>query len=124
MRALLIVALALFTPAVVVAHPATEQFIPIGQSPGAVTMQGQVTTAAQPSALGAETSFSMTAAGAARDVSYVVGPNTRIYVDRSQHGRANTHGTIADLQAGRLIEVCVADTQSRVALWIKVRADQ
>ena len=37
-----------------VAHPATEQYIPIGQSPGALTMRGEVTATAAPAAAGGE----------------------------------------------------------------------
>lgn len=105
------------------AQQATEQFIPIGQSPGAVTMQGELSAAAEPAAAGGETVVSMTATGAQLR-SYVIGPQTRIYIDRSALGQPNTIGGVDDLRAGRHAEVSVADSAARVALWIKVRAEQ
>jgi hypothetical protein len=106
------------------AHPATEQYIPIGQSPGALTMQGEVSQPVAPAAANGETSVAMTAAGATGDVAYVVGASTRIYLDRSAQGRPNTVGSLADLQPGRAIEVCIPDASSRVADWIKVRTPE
>ena len=104
------------------AQRATEQFIPIGQSPGAVTMQGELNALVAPAGAGGETSLSMTSASA-QEVSYVIGPQTRIYVDRSALGQQSTLGGMGDLHAGRVVEVCVADSTSRIALWIKVRAE-
>jgi hypothetical protein len=104
------------------AHPATEQYIPIGQSPGALTMQGEVSQPVAPAAANGETSIAMSAAGGAGDVAYVIGPHTRIYLDRSAQGRASSVGSLADLQPGRAIEVCIPDADARVAEWIKVRA--
>lgn len=116
-----LVALAAFAGAAS-AQQATEQFIPIGQSPGAVTMQGELSAAVAPAAVGGETSFSMMGADA-QQRSYAIGPRTRIYIDRSALGQPNTMGSAADLRAGRAIEVSVADPAARVALWIKVRAE-
>lgn len=106
------------------AQQATEQFIPIGQSPGALTMQGQVTSSAAPAAAGGEGSVSMTSEAAPAGVSYVVGPNTRVYIDNSTHGHPNTLGSMADVQPGRAIEVSIPNLQTPVATWIKVRASE
>lgn len=128
MRTLMLALVTSFTLASAAsAQRATEQFIPIGQSPGAVTMQGALGAVAEPAAAGGEASFVMTAAAAdgaaAQERAYTIGPQTRIYVDRSALGQASTLGSMDDLRAGRVVEVCIADAASRVALWIKVRAE-
>jgi hypothetical protein len=105
------------------AHPATEQFIPIGQSPHAVTMQGKVSAVAEPAAADGVSSIAMTTPAAPEALNYVVNPQTRIYIDRSAHGRASTLGSMADLQPGRDIEVAVSASDTSTALWIKVRAE-
>jgi hypothetical protein len=120
MRKLLFAAVAaLALPGAAFAHPATEQFIPIGQSPGSGAVQGRAQAVAEPSAVGGSPTVTVAAAGGAQ--SFVVGPNTRIYVDRSAQNRPNTLGTIADVRPERVIEVRLADPRTRVAEWIKVR---
>lgn len=104
------------------AQQATEQFIPIGQSPGALTMQGQVTATTGAPAAGGDGSVSMSSEAAPGGVSYAIGPLTRIYIDQSGHGRPSTMGSVADLQPGRAIEVSIPNAETRVASWIKVRA--
>lgn len=121
MRTILVAVLAAALSGVASAQQATEQYIPIGQSPGALTMQGQVQAAAGPAA-GGEGSVSMTSEAAPGGVSYAIGPHTRIYIDHSAQGRPNTMGALADLQPGRAIEVSIPNAETRVASWIKVRA--
>lgn len=106
------------------AQQATEQYIPIGQSPGGVTMQGQLSASVEPAGAGGEATFTMAAAAGAPEVSYVLSPTTRIYIDNSARGQPNTMGAIADLQPGRTVEVRVSGTEARTALWIKVRGGQ
>jgi hypothetical protein len=101
------------------AHPATEQYIPIGQSPGGTTVQGTAYATAEPATAGGPASVSVDVAGDYQN--YVIGPRTRIYVDRSAQGQPSTLGTVEDLQAGRVVEVRLADAETRVAAWIKVR---
>lgn len=104
------------------AQQATEQYIPIGQSPGEGTMVGEVSAAVEPAAAGGATTFTMASEAGAPDASYVIGPHTRIYVDRSAQGLPNTLGAAEDVQPGRVVEVRIGDAQTRVAAWIKVRA--
>ncbi len=103
------------------AQQATEQYIPIGQSPGARTMQGEISSAVEPASASGQTTIAMTSEAAPGGVSYVVGPRTRIYIDNSARGQPSTMGALADLQAGRHIEVAIADAEAGAALWIKVR---
>jgi hypothetical protein len=100
------------------AHPATEQFIPIGESPGPGVVQGTAAPVAEPASGGAP----VVAVESAGDQigAYVVTPQTRIYVDRSAEGQPNTVGTLNDVQPGRVIEVRV-HPETRAAEWIKVR---
>jgi hypothetical protein len=101
------------------AHPATEQFIPIGQSPGPGVVQGTAAPVAEPASGGAP----VVAVESAGDQigAYVVTPQTRIYVDRSAEGLPNTVGTLEDVLPGRVVEVRV-HPETRAAEWIKVRA--
>lgn len=103
---------------VALAHPATEQFVPIGQSPGPGVVEGTAGAVAEPAADGppiVSVERSGDQVGA-----YVVTPATRIYIDRSSQGLPNLVGTIADVQPGRVIEVRI-DQETRAAEWIKVR---
>jgi hypothetical protein len=103
------------------AHPATEQFIPIGASPGPGVVQGTAGAVAEPSAAGGEPIVSVENATGAELGVYVVTDQTRIYIDRSAQGLPGLVGTIDDVQPGRVIEVRIADPETRAAEWIKVR---
>ena len=103
------------------AHPATEQFIPIGESPGPGVVQGTASGVAEPSVADGEPVVSIENSTGAELGAYVVTEHTRIYIDRSAQGLPNLVGTIDDVQPGRVIEVRIADPQTREAEWIKVR---
>lgn len=104
------------------AHPATEQFIPIGESPGPGVVQGTAGAVAEPSAVDGEPVVSVENERGAELGAYVVTEHTRIYIDRSAQNLPSLVGTIDDVQPGRVIEVRIADPQTRAAEWIKVRA--
>jgi hypothetical protein len=109
----------------------TEQYVPIGQTPAENVMQGELVLGVQPQLVQPQsaspqpaspnpaTAFTMVTSGTER--TYLIGPRTRIYVDRSQQGAPNELGSVADLRSGRLIEAFVPDLASRLALWVKVR---
>lgn len=120
MRTLAVAALALAFAGSAFAHPATEQFIPIGQSPGPGVVQGTAAPVAEPASGGAPIVAVENASGAELGA-YVVTEHTRIYVDRSSQGLPNLVGTLNDVQPGRVIEVRILDPQTREADWIKVR---
>jgi hypothetical protein len=99
----------------------TEQYIPLGQSPGvsqkyssigeigAVDPGGRTLTIAEP--------------GGPRTVR--VTDKTRIWLDRTKLKQSNLTGSFADLQKGRRVEVKYADPATRqVAEWIKVEVTQ
>jgi hypothetical protein len=103
------------------AHPATEQFVPIGQSPGPGVVQGIAEAVAEPAT--GEGPPVVTVDNPAGDEvgAYVVTDRTRVYIDRSAQGLPSLVGTLDDVQPGRVIEVRIADPATRAAEWIKVR---
>jgi hypothetical protein len=120
MRTILFAALAsLALAGAAAAHPATEQYIPIGQSPGPGVVQGAAQPVVEPAAGGPPI------VGVERDGSqlgaYVVTEQTRVYIDRSTQRLPNLVGTLDDVQPGRVIEVRI-NPETRAAEWIKVRA--
>lgn len=97
------------------AQKTTEQFIPIGQSPG---LSGQVTYLGTIEAADSA-ARSVTAGGR----SVLVTERTRIWLDRSGAKRPSVAGSFDDLQAGRRVEIKYEDDARRErADWIKVEA--
>ena len=99
----------------------TEQFIPVGQSPGlsgVVTYIGEI-VAVDPGAR----SLTMRRPGESGAVTVTVGPDTRIWIDRSSIGLPNLTGSVSDLNAGDVAEIYFRDPeQRRGAVWVKVQA--
>lgn len=96
---------------------ATEQYIPIGQSPGVsqkltyigpiqnVDPRGRTITVVEPSG--------------PRTVK--ITERTRIWLDRTKLKSTNLKGSFEDLRKGRRVEVRYADpAQRRIADWVKV----
>lgn len=121
MRVVLISLFALASATPALAQRVTEQFIPIGQSPGALTMVGEIMATPAPANADGQTSIAMTSSVAPNGVAYGIGPDTRIYIDRSEQGQPSTLGKIADIQPGRTVEVAIAEPSDRTAEWIKVQ---
>ena len=122
MRVVLISLFALASATPALAQRVTEQFIPIGQSPGALTMVGEVMATPAPANATGQSSIAMTSSVAPNGVSYGIDADTRIYIDRSEQGEPNTLGKVADIQPGRTVEVAIAEPTDRTAEWIKVQA--
>jgi len=98
------------------AQKTTEQFVPIGQSPG---LSGKSTYLG---AIEAADSVTQTVTAGGRSVQ--VTERTRIWLDRSGARQPNVAGSFADLQAGRRVEIKYEDEARRErADWIKVQAD-
>lgn len=104
------------------AQRTTEQFIPIGQSPGlsdVVTYIGEI-VAVDPGAR----SLTLLRPGVVGTVTVTVTGDTRIWLDRSSIGRPNLSGGVTDLVPGDAAEVHFRDPeQRRFADWIKVRSE-
>lgn len=96
---------------------ATEQYIPIGQSPG---VSGKL------SYLGAITQHSarnqtITVADSAGPRTVKISNSTRIWLDRSKLKQSNVSGSFSDLQPGRRVEVKFVNPERRdAAEWVKV----
>lgn len=103
------------------AQKSTEQFIPIGMSPGVsskytsiglvdtLIMQERMVTVREP--------------GARRTIR--ITDKTSIWLDRSKLKLPNLRGRLADLQKGRRVEVKYADPETRLmAEWVKVEMTQ
>lgn len=101
------------------AQKSTEQFIPIGSSPG---ISKKYTSIGTVEGLNVRDSmFTISEAGSRRTIR--ITPRTRIWLDRSKLKLPNLVGGTADLQPGRRVEVKFENSVLRqVADWIKVEA--
>ena len=121
MRAAWVGLVVLCAPAPAHAQKSTEQFIPIGMSPGAshkVTSIGLVDTLIMQ-----ERMVAVRDQAVRRMVK--ITDKTWIWLDRSKLKLPNLRGRLADLQRGRRVEVKYADPETRlVAEWVKVEVTQ
>lgn len=101
------------------AQRSTEQFIPIGSSPG---ISKKYTSIGTIEGLNARDGlFTISESGVRRTIRITT--RTRIWIDRSKLKLPNLDGSTADLQPGRRIEVKFENSVLRqVADWIKIEA--
>jgi hypothetical protein len=99
------------------AQKMTEQFIPIGQSPGLsqkYTSIGEITQVNPQQR-------TITIADPAGPRTVKITAKTHIWLDRTKLKQPNLFGKFADLQRGRRVEVKYEDAERRdVAEWVKV----
>ncbi len=95
----------------------TEQYIPVGQSPGVSGVYsyiGQIESADA-------SNRTVTVSGPEGARTIRVTEETSIWLDRSELRLTNQTGSMADLQPGRRVEVKYADEETKeTAAWIKV----
>lgn len=108
----------LAAPLIARAQKATEQFIPIGQSPG---LSGKATVIGTVEAIDAA-ARTMTVNAGATSYRCALTDRTRIWIDRSAQRLSATTGRLADLQKGRRVEVKFTDATRKTAEWVKVEA--
>lgn len=97
-------------------HPATELYIPLGQSPG---ISNKVTHIG---AIDAVDAAGRTITVGSRTVT--ISEETKIYLDRSALKQKNVTGTFADLRTGRTVEIRYRDAAKKhVARWVKVQVE-
>ena len=103
------------------AQKATEQFIPLGQSPG---LSGKLTSIGEIAEADArERTLTVVETAGPRTVK--ITEKTRIFLDRSKLKQTNLTGTFADLQKGRRVEVKYEDpVLKQAADWVKVEITQ
>lgn len=121
MRSLLIgvgVALALVCAASpAYSQKATEQYIPIGQSPGVSRKDTYIGPIRQLS----PRNQTITVADSAGPRTVRITDSTRIWIDRTKLKQSNVSGSLSDLQPGRRVEVKFVDRERRdAAEWVKV----
>ncbi len=121
--ALTVLLVAVICPVTASSQLSTEQFIPIGQSPGLsgiVTYVGEIAEADP----GTRT-VTMRRPTDVETITVRVAQSTRIWLDRSSVGRSNLSGSFADLAPGSVVEIHFVDPQRRrFADWIKVESDR
>lgn len=118
-RMIPVAVLSLLAAGQISAQMATEQFIPIGESPGLSVSHTDIGRIQAFDA--ASRTLSVEAGGSIRPVR--ITDVTRIWVDRSASKLSNLDGDISDLTAGRRVEVSYVDPDSRQAAnWVKVEA--
>ncbi len=114
-----VIALAAGPP--IYAQKATEQFIPLGRSPGA---SGKLTWIGEILGTDAE-ARTLTLGEAQRSHTVKITDTTRIFLDRSKLKQTNLTGTFADLQPGRRVEVKYeGPLPTPTADWVKVEIAQ
>jgi hypothetical protein len=100
---------------------ATEQFIPIGQSPG---LSGKHTTLGEVAEVDAQ-GKTVTVVEPAGRRTVKITDKTHIWLDRSKLKQPNVTGSFADLKKGRKVEVKYEEpAQREVADWVKVEVTQ
>lgn len=98
------------------AHRMTEQYIPIGQSPG---VSGKYSTIGVIQDYNHET-HAIVIKSEQGTMTYSMDERTSIYVDRNQSKRTNLKGSLSDCQPGRRVEIMHRFDEEGVALWVKV----
>lgn len=103
------------------AEKATELYIPIGQSPG---LSGKYTVMGRIDQIDPQNQ-NLTMSGASGSYTVKMTERTFIYLDRSKAQLSNVYGTLADCNAGDLVEVKFEDnSRNKPIEWIKVQKSQ
>lgn len=112
------IAIIVISTAVSLAHAqrATEQFTPLGKSPGISGVSSYIGEIADVDAANRTISI----AGDQESWSVEITEKTNIWLDRSKYKATNVVGAFDDLQAGRQVEVKPEDDQPQRAEWIKI----
>lgn len=103
-------------PSISLAQESSEQFIPIGQSPGIsdrVSYIGKITAVNS-----TDNSLLIDSNRGSRLVK--ITPTTRIWLDRSKKNQTNTAATDADFKVGLMIEVKHIENDETIADWVKI----
>jgi len=102
---------------IVYGQRSTEQYIPMGKSPGVTrkySMMGEIEKYDA-------SSNSLTVVSPSGKTTIKLTDQTRIYLDRSKLRQRNTRGNFSDLKKGRYIEVKYKDPQNKTGCdWIKI----
>ena len=106
----------LLTPAAY-AQKATEQCIPIGQSPG---ISGKYSYTGKIASVDRENRI-IVVKGSEGPRNIKITDSTKIWIDRSRQKKANPSGSFDDMKRGRRVEVNYTDYEAKdEAAWIKI----
>lgn len=114
----LIVPLLLGGPVAAIAHPATERYIPIGESPG---LSRRETYIGRIRSVDESAHQLMVESEQGERQTIQVTPASDMWIDRSGRGRVNLDATFEDCRPGRRIEARLHEG-SLEADWIKIEA--
>lgn len=115
---LLTLSVPLLAPGLVTGHPATERFIPIGQSPG---LSGSGTYIGRIKAVDESTHTLTVESPEGERQTIVVTPRSDMWLDRASRGRPSADASFEDCRRGRRIEARLYEG-SREADWIKIES--
>lgn len=110
----IVTTLGLIGAAFALSHPATERYIPIGESPGVSNVKSYI--GAIESVQTSESGFTMAVGDGDKLVE--VTEETEIYLDTGA-GETNETGTEEDCEVGRIVEVYLHDDGT--VYWVKIR---
>lgn len=101
------------------AHPASERFIPIGQSPG---ISGKYSYVGVINAVNAA-NWTITVVESGSPMDIKVTESTKIWLDRSKRRKTNLSGNYQDCGVGDKVEIKFVDPDAKdTAEWIKVES--
>ncbi|MCI0665582.1 MAG: hypothetical protein L0220_31365 [Acidobacteria bacterium] len=102
---------------IVFGQKSTEQYIPMGKSPGVTRKYSIMGEIEQYDA----SSKSLTVISSSGKTTIKLTDQSRIYLDRSKLRQRNTRGNFSDLKKGRYVEVKYKDPQNKTGCdWIKI----
>jgi len=115
----LLIACCILLAPITSAHRMTEQYIPIGMSPG---VSGKYSTRGVIQQMNHD-ARTITVRSDVGMVTYSLDDQTRIYIDRNKTKETNLMGSYADCVPGRRIEIMYRFDNEDMAQWIKVEGD-
>ena len=121
-QTLLVIALlagSIFGSSITVAQESTEQFIPIGMSPGISDKYSFIGSILEVN--NAAATFIVDSNRGSKTIR--VSPRTRIWLDRSKSKQTNIKASFNDIQVGRKIEVMHERNDDGLANWIKIESN-
>ena len=99
------------------AQETTEQYIPIGESPG---VSGEESVRGEIVSVDNQKQEVLVSIGERR-LTFKVEADTRIYMDRSDQRLENTETDFAACRVGRLVEIKPHQDDAAIASWIKIQ---
>lgn len=116
--AMILTSIALLGAPVIEAQQTTEQYVPIGQSPGVSNKYSYIGKIVEVDRV----AHTITVESERGTKTIGVKPTTRLWLDRSKVKSTNTIASYSDCEVGRLVEVMYDHDNQAVADWIKIES--